>query len=478
MFALLLAVAAPATDLTAAVDRHLEAAWAAAGVRPAGRSDDAEFHRRVHLDLVGRIPRPSEVRDFLDDQAADKRARLVDRLLADPRHHAHFARLWRDLLVPPAPTPPPATLPALEEWLRGRVRDNVPLDRTARELLTAAPSPAGGAPGPAAYFQAHELKPELLAASASRLFMGVRLECAQCHNHPFAHWKQDEFWQLAAFFTGLNGSPADPMIAVPEKNRTVSARYPDGTTPPAGTALRVALAEWLTRPGNPYFARAAVNRAWAHLFGYGLVDPADNFDDSNPPSQPAVLEALAAGFVASGYDQRQLLRSLTATRAYQLSSRATDSSHADPGRFARMTGKRLTAEQLFDSLAVAVGDADPLPVAVPTGPTPRTQFLARFASPDRVVEPRASVLQALLLMNGGFVGDATSAAGNTLTAVTAAPFLDDRGRLDALFLAALGRLPDADEAGRLLAHVRAAGAAGYGDVFWALLNSTEFAVNH
>lgn len=485
--------------MAAQTDKHLKTAWDRAGVEPATLADDTEFLRRVYLDLTGRIPRASEVRTFLADKDADKRRKVVDRLLDDPLHHAHFARLWRDLLASSGNNPRPANTAALEEWLRGRFRANAPFDRLVRELLTAAPTPrpkpgqrAGAADlGPIAFYQANERKPELLAASTSRLFLGVRLECAQCHNHPFARWKREQFWQFAAFFTGLNerteGKAEVPVIVLADTKRTVAAQYLDGKTPTVDeTGPRAALAGWMTGPDNPYFARAAVNRLWAHFFGFGLVDPPDDFTEENAPTHPEILNELAQAFVRSGHDQRFIIRAITATRAYQLTSAASHPTQADPRQFARMSIKGLTAEQLFDSLALAVGYTEGTqagPATALTVASPRGQFLARFGGPGRATEARTSVLQALMLMNGQFTGDATGPAGKTLSAVAEAPFLDTRGQIEALYLATLGRLPRTEESDRLVKFVEAGGRTkdartALADVFWALLNSTEFGVNH
>lgn len=488
-----------ASMLARQIDEQLAEAWRADQIRPAAPADDAEFLRRVYLDLTGRIPRVSEVRAFLRDRGADKRADLIDELLDSPRHHAHFARLWSERLVSNGNAPDPAGTAALQEWLRRRFSANEPFDQIAGDLLKATTAPrardAESADsvrhGPLAFYRANQMEPPRLAASASRLFLGLRLECAQCHDHPFAQWKQKQFWQLAAFFTEADRQSREvaqrPVIPVADSERTVTARFPDGKAPPIGQGgPREALVEWMTKSDNPYFAQATVNQLWSHFFGFGLVDPPDDFRAGNPPSHPKVLRLLARAFVRSGYDRRFITRAITTTRAYHLSSAATDPSQSDPRQFARMTVKGLTADQLFDSLALAVGYAEPAgassaqPDAVDSA---RRRFLNRFGGPARVIEPRTSGLQALMLMNGEFTADATGPAGNTLNAVAEASFLDTREKIEAIYLASLSRPPRPGEAKRLVAFVKSrktkeGSTAALADVFWALLNSSEFALNH
>ncbi|HEY2159517.1 MAG TPA: DUF1553 domain-containing protein, partial [Isosphaeraceae bacterium] len=239
----------------------------------------------------------------------------------------------------------------------------------------------------------------------------------------------------------------------------------------------------ITSPSNPYFAKAAVNRIWAQLFGVGLVDPVDDFGDSNPPSHPELLDDLAAWFADSGYDRPALIRALTATRAYGLASEVGPGGPPGPRLFARGPVRGLTPEQLYDSLAQAVGlpsePAQNVRAVVPTGP--RAAFLEKFAAgDDRPTERETSIPQALAVMNGALVADATSPErGETLVAVAEAPFLDARGRVETLFLAALARRPRPEESARLVAYVEARDPrAALADVFWALLNSAEFKLNH
>jgi hypothetical protein len=523
---LLLVPVASAADeqaLTAAIDQHLAARWAANNVEPAPRADDAEFLRRVYLDLAGRIPPAAEVRAFLADNAADKRQRLVEKLLASPQYVEHFTNIWRGLLVPEAANNPdgPALDPAFDAWLRKQVSDNVGYDKMVREILAVpfaanvAPRPApmpvpdgqqppAPMPSPAAYYTVKDVKPENLAASTARLFLGVRLECAQCHHHPFARWKREQFWGYAAFFAGLQrqnqGDGVTPIrevfdrreMKIPGSETVVPALFLDGGEPrwKFKVGARVTLADWITAPDNPYFARAAVNRMWAHFFGTGIVEPVDDLEGQDAPSHPELLQEMARQFVAHGFDWKFLIRGITASQAYQLSSTQTHPEQADPRRFARMAVRGLTPEQVFDSLVQATGYRAPAPprqdMPDDAEPAPdRALLMARFAvSGERRTEAQTSILQALTLMNGKFVADVTSLKGSgTLALVAGDKDLDTAGKVEALFLAALSRKPTVRESQRLVKYVESGGPLkdsrfALADVFWALLNSGEFILNH
>jgi hypothetical protein len=501
-----MATGATAEALTARIDQLIAAHWAERGIKPAPPADDAEFLRRVSLDLTGRIPRVSEVRAFLSDRSPDRRRRLVERLLEAPAYVNHFSDVWRAVLLSEAGNQQAQfAAGSLQAWLRVQIRANVPYDQMVREILMA-PTPFGGGPAPAnrggldpsAFYQANEFKPENLAASTSRIFLGVRLECAQCHDHPFASWKKTQFWEYAAFFAGIQPrrgptgfAPGEERlvsprsIRIPNTDKVVAARFLSGQEPRWKPAVdsRVTLAQWVTSPDNPYFARTAVNRLWAHFFGVGLIDPVDEEPtDENPISHPELLAELTREFIAHKYDVPFLIRAITASRTYQLTSAVTDPSQNEPRAFAHMAVKGLTAEQLFASLAEATGYREGgVPQAASRA---RADFLARFASQDRPTESRTSILQALSLMNGRFIADSTSLErSTTLAAVADAPFLDTAGRIEALYLATLSRAPRPEETGRLVAYVNSGGPrqdqrAALADVFWALLNSPEFILNH
>ncbi|HEX7376823.1 MAG TPA: DUF1549 domain-containing protein [Pirellulales bacterium] len=496
-------------DLAAKMDAAFEADWRKLGITPAERTTDAEFLRRVYLDISGKIPAVAEARAFLDDTRGDKRRRLIEDLLSRGSFAAHFANLWRELLLPGANTNPETRgfAPAFEAWLKVRFAANVPYDALVAEILTArlaspAPQTSGRrttlSPSPAAFFQVNQNKPESLAANAARIFLGMQVQCAQCHDHPFSHWRRHEFWSLAAFFSGLQTMTDDdaprPRLAtaplsiqIPETEQVVAAKFLDGSAPRArpGEDARLTLSRWLTSAENPYFAKAAVNRLMDIFFGHAFVDPVDDLDERHPPSHPELFAEMARQFAAHHYDLKYLVRALTATRAYQLSSRTQAERPEEIDRFARMPLRRISAEQLYDCLVAATAFREVAPQQ-PANPfsddSVRGRFLARFADESaRRSEAQTTILQALALMNGSFTEVATSAdRSQLLSAVVELPLLAPSDRLETLYLAALSRRPEAAEAARLLEYVRQAPREkeAFADVYWALLNSAEFVLNH
>lgn len=506
----------PAQVLAGRIDELLARDLRTKGITPAAKADDAEYLRRVSLDLSGRIPRIDEVRDFLADSRADKRSRLVERLLASPDYARHASESLRAFLVPQASGNPRLQHLAvsLEAWLRPRFRAGVKYDALVRELLTAPldyherPSDRAGMPilsSPLAFYQANDLKAETVASSTSRLFLGIKIECAQCHDHPFAQWTQRQFWETAAFFAGVppleanapRSTPADmPLslrfrLTIPDQKKTVTARFLDGEQPDWSNRPdpRRLFADWMTDRSNPYFARMAVNRIWAQLFGVGLVDPIDDFGPHNKPSHPELLDEMAKAFTDNGCDEKFLFRALTRTAAYQRSSRADSAAQEDARLFARTNVMGLSAEQLFDSLALATGYRDPVPLAARPAfgwekDSPRGRFIAKFGGGNRRTDQQASILQALALMNGKWLARQTDPAqGEMLRIVIGAPFLDDTSRLETLFLATLSRLPRPEEMQGVRTYLERGSSANdrrkaFADVFWVLLNSNEFLLNH
>lgn len=525
-----LAADLPAQELAKQIDLTLAKGWTAAGIRPAPLADDAGFMRRVYLDLAGRIPSVNEARTFLADTRADRRERLVEHLLASPRYVAHFTNLYRALLIPEASNNfiVRAQAPSFESWLKKQVAANVGYDRLVRDLVTAPIGSQGigallngaGDESTLAFFSAKEFKPESLAASTARIFLGVSVECAQCHNHPFADWKREQFWSFAAFFSGMQSQRVQDFLLpgreIPEKNTltipgtetVVQARFLDNTVPAwkNKNSTRATLADWITSPQNPYFRREAVNRTWAYFFGTGLLEPVDDMVDAcGSPGHAELLETLAREFADHRFNVKFLIRVIMATQAYQRASAggavpaAKQEGPTDPSQFSRAALRGLTAEQLFDSLAMATGyrdsgsSGDDLLSAVIGGSTSaRAKFLTKFANQSqRPTQAQRSILQALALMNGKVVADATSLEkSETLAAVIDAPFLGTPGRIETLYLATLSRRPSAREVERATRFIddavrnadsrdtAAAYRAALADIFWVLLNSSEFTLNH
>jgi hypothetical protein len=510
-----LSPALSAEQLADRIDALLEAKWRERDLSPAPPADDAEFLRRLSLDVGGRIPAVQDARQFLADNSPDKRRKAVNKLLDSPLYATHFAAVWRALMVPDSNNPfLQGAGPQLEAWLKNRLRENAHYDRMVREIITARVIGNGGMsrggmtrtgnePTPLPFYQAQEMKPENLAAATSRLFLGVKLECAQCHNHPFAKWKREQFWEYAAFFSGIQSPPGQNgmvmatsdvadrhEIKITGTDKVVQARFLDKSEPKwrDNVAARQTLADWVTSPENPYFARAAANRMWAHFFGLGIVEPVDEESDENRPSHPELLDELSRQFALHSFDMKYLIRAIAYSKAYQRSSTWDSAAPPDPRLFARMSIKGLTAEQLYDSIVEATrykeqgAISDPRIAALGQPASARAEFVNRFSNhSDKRTEFQTSILQALALMNGKFVSDATSVQNSvTLAGVIDAPWMKTSDKIEALYLSALSRKPRPEELARLVKYVDRGGDKdrALADVFWVLLNSSEFILNH
>jgi hypothetical protein len=492
-----------AAALAERIDRRLAERWKGFAVEPAPLVDDATFHRRACLDLHGRIPDIVAARDFLENPDPNKRIKLIEKLLghpqstapSHPRYAEHMANVYGLLLAPPSNDPMRPRAFTVEQFLMKEFDENTPYDALVRKILLAQP----GDQFAGFFYQANEFKPENMAGSVSRLFLGFKLECAQCHDHPHDVWTRKQFWEFAAFFGGIqpNGQPqpSSTQIAIPGQGKIVQARFPDGTMPNfrPGVPSTVIMTEWLTSNDNPYFARAAVNRVWEYFFGIGIVDPVDERSEKNQPSHPELLDELARAFIAHKYDLKYLIRTIMMTQAYQRSSRLTHPSQVDGRLFARMQVRGLSSEQLYDSLAQVVRyEAEPtfgdhgrgVRGARMLDPA-RAEFLTRFPpGQERRTEHQTSILQALYLMNGKLVGEATSLESNkNLRHIANDTKSKPEKKIQQLYLLVLSRKPRPDELERLVPYVESGGATGdsrkaLSDVFWALLNSSEFALNH
>jgi hypothetical protein len=492
-------------QLASKIDELFFAQWKAAKIEPAARASDDEFLRRVFLDVTGKIPTAGEAAEFLEDKSADKRVRLVKRLLEHARFSNHLAVTLRETMLPGADNDPMKRLfvPGFEGWLRLRLSDGVSYDDLVREMLTARvernDAVAIGRPratfGPEAFTLVHESKPELLAGSAARALLGVQVQCAECHNHPFADWKQEQFWSFAAFFvspaSGATGVSTQPSleIEIPTTKAKVPPRFLDGKSASLSSGApaerRQEVAEWIIM--NPGFEHAAANRVWWHFTGRGLVHPVDDMGANNPPSHPAVLSLLAKQFRANGFSLRYLAEAVALTDVYSRSSRSK--TPLEPTSFAAMQVRTMTPEQLYDSIArAAFGrsttyESASTEAGVLMGDTQRTQFLRKFWEPVERTGSRGSILHALAIMNGPVLAAAVNPEkGTFLHAVVVSPFLDDAARIETLFLATLTRRPTPTEAAKFAAHLKENGGdetakrRAFADILWALLNSSEFAV--
>lgn len=505
-------------ELAEWIDRRFDDEYQKAGVIPAQSVNDAVYLRRVFLDLQGRIPTVAQLRDFLADESSYKRAYYVEQLLtndAQPQRFArrsseHLARVWRRMMIP-ASSPNPGAGMTLEPWLAQQFATNQPYDRMARKLLLAGPFQMDGLARPAvdpkavaavdpdaaagAFQAAIGPMPENLTSAYVRVFLGIRLNCAQCHDHPLADWKREDFWGVAALLAGNTGKSllpqAAPNIRSTDGNagdvsfpaRLLWSKGPLGMIP-AGKSSRELLADWMVSPDNPNFAPTAVNRIWQMLCGRGLAGTVDNLDQV-PPLERKVLDDLAKLFVESGYDVRWLIAGICKSKVYQQS--VADQSDEGDGdhQFVHRPLKALLPEQVFDSLEQALN----LPVArVDNGPRfngDRDRFVARMneSAPDTPADFKGGIPQALMLMNGKLTADATNLeTSRTLRAVVEAPFLDNEEKIETLYFAALSRKPRQEEMAFMLNHVNnksteADRKQAFAEILWGILNSPEFVLN-
>jgi hypothetical protein len=395
----------------------------------------------------------------------------------------HWTTFWRHVIYSHAEQMPQFQFSGqqAEPWIRNHVKNNSPYDQMVRELLTGQQGNL--------FRQAGENKAENLAGITSRLFLGVKLQCAQCHDdRSGGSWTRTQFWEYAAFFANPNGS--SPQIKIPDKNQTVQARFLDGASPQwrGGANSMTILTEWITSQNNPYFAKAVVNRMWHYFMGVGFVDPVDAASDENPASHPELLDELARQFVAHRFDLKWLIRSITGSKAYQLTSAKTHESQSDPRSFARMNVRGMSPEQLFDSIAEATGylnnNIRPNNFNQFGQPnTPRMEFVQKFSNPhEKRTETQTSILQALYLMNGKHTED-TLKNSKSLRTVQENVQGGTRRNLEELFIVTLSRKPKAEELERLTKYVDGGGVTNdrkdaLADVFWALLLSGEFMLNH
>ena len=497
-------------EMAARIDTHLATVWASAGVTPAPAASDAEFLRRAWLDLCGIVPPIlhgdgiTGIRNFLGDTEPNKRQRLIRALLAKPRHAAHFATVWKNVMIPADTNVQRfGGDNGFQGWLRGQFADNVPYNKMVNDLLLATGN--ANQVSPALFYSALQLKPEELAASTSKIFLGTQIQCAQCHDHPFDHWTRNDFWGYAAFFARLarpqNAQQVTTQVTdtntgelkFPETEDTVTPKFLGGKPSPDGDDgnRRQRLAQWLTSGSNPYFAQATVNRVWKQLFGRGIVNPADDLGKHNPPSHPELLNDLAQYFAETGFDLQRLIRTMAITQAYQLSSSSSPGDDQRPEIFARMAIKSLTAEQLYDCLLEAMRKREGNQLTnqrggfAVNGGQLRQTFLLKFRAPTQgATEYEAGIPQALTLMNGSLIRDATDLQQSDILVMLDAPFFSSNAaRLETLFMSTLSRKPSETERVKFLNYVEEASKKfsrrqALSDVLWALLNSAEFVLNH
>jgi hypothetical protein len=505
--ALLTAGSARAGDakaLSRRIDQALDQRLHEEKVHASARADDAEFLRRVYLDVVGHVPPADKAAAFLDSKDLNKRAKLIDELLASPEYGKHQADVWQSLLLPRNSDNRRIQFAPMIKWLETNFNENKPWNQQVRELITATGEQDKN--GAVTYFLANPT-PDKLTDNVTRLFLGVRLECAQCHNHPFTSWKQDEYWGMAAFFTKvrLEGNPRQAQqngtslaineggkgrpIRLPDSAKRLPPKFLQGDQPKVSSseAYRPVLAEWMTAPTNPYFSKALVNRVFAQFFGRGLVNPVDDMHEANPASHPELLDGLAREFAAGGFNLKDLIRGVCNSQAYQRTSKPQGgNAEAAPAVFSRMAVKVLTPEQLYDSLVQVLGapgqqgqQARRPQGQAPRNPNanPRAAFVAFFQVDDGAdaTEYQAGIPQALRMMNSPQLNNPAALNRYVKSGESPARVIEE------LYLATLSRRPTARELDRMAGYVRKHSdepRKAYADVLWVLLNTSEFTLNH
>lgn len=488
------------------IDKHVFARLKLLHFAPSDLCQDHEFARRAYLDLCGRIPTIEEIKGFLADDRADRRQRLVDELLKTADFADFWTYKWLELLRSRRRDLHKEGVEAYRRWFWEHLRKNTPFDQTVRELLTATGNTYIN--GAANYFRTTR-DPWELGESTAQLFLGVRLACARCHNHPFENITQDDYFSTAAFFARVraptasgkpnNNKNPEPLVVEASKTgdvrhlrtgQIVAPRFLGGKVPDIAPDQdrREVFAAWLTAPENPYFARSVVNRVWYHLFGKGIVDPPDDFRDSNPSANPELLDALTRDFVEHHFDLRHLLRTILASRTYQLSAKSNDFNKDDQRFFSHVYPRPLLAEQLLDALS----DVTEVPEVFPGFPKgmraiqlPDSDvvhpFLDVFGRParmlacecERVSEP--NLAQALHMVNSSGIQEKLNNPKNRIGRLLAKK-LSDREMLEELFWAGLSRPPRANEVRIGLEHVakNRDRRAAWENVLWAIMSTHEF----
>ena len=502
------------------VDQHVNVKLQRMKINPSDLCTDAEFVRRVHLDLTGQPPTSEKVRAFLADATGSRKKReaLVEELIGSPTYAEFWANKFADLLQCNSENLGKKGVWVFRTWIQEQFAKNRPYDQFARDLLLAKGStfenPAGN------YLRALR-DPGKMTEDVSQTFLGVRFNCNKCHDHPFERWTQNQYYEFGAFFaqvafkrgtlgrdTLIRGTEtyASEQISEeivyqnydggevkhPKNDKPVPPHVPYGHAREiaSGEDRRAAFVEWLTSPGNPYFARSTVNRFWSYFFGRGIIDPVDDIRAGNPPSNPALLEALTTGFVKSGHDVRWLLRTLCQSRAYQLSIVPNRWNEDDTMNFSHAVPRRLSAEQMLDAVSVATGHRaqfKDLPaglraVSVPDGMVGGNDFLTLFGRPKRQSacecerSSNVTLSHALNLINGPTLGDCVTSADNRFAKLVIAE-KDDRKVVEEVYLSCLNRPPTEKELAAIQLGEGGKRLEGAQDLAWALLNSPAFLFN-
>lgn len=487
------------------VDELAASKWRKLGLQPSPASDDATFLRRVTVDLCGRLPTVEETVTFLDDKSGSKRRLAIDRLLDSPDYPAYFALRWGAILRNSRLAGADQASYAFHNWIKDMIARNRPYDEFVRGVVAAA-GEWQDAPAINWYWQTRDDQLHSVTADTAQVFLGIRLQCARCHHHPYERWGQEDYFGLAGFFTRLGrksfGQPppyfASSNVTTGEKNpltgKTPEPKFLDGeyaTFTPEDDP-RHALVDWMARPENPFFSRVLVNRLWGHFMGRGLVDEVDDMRESNPPSNPELLNALAKDFIDHKFDVRHIVKTLVNSRVYQLSSAPTNHNKDDRQNFARFYARRLIAEVLLDAVDQTTGTktrfgniADSARAVDLPHEGFGSYFLDTFDRPKRVSgcecerSSGATLAQVLLLANSDELENKL-ADGNGRIAKLAASDKPITDRINELYLSAFTRHPHDGELETTVKYVESQDdkRKAMEDVLWTIVNSKEFLFNH
>ena len=504
-------------SLTHPVDKHLFPQLRALRLTPSRPADDAMFLRRLYLVVLGILPTAEEARAFLDDPSPAKRDRLIDGVLRRPEFADYWAQKWADLLRLEEKALDRKGVRVFHQWVRDAIDTGKPLNEFARELIAARGSTYQNPP---ANLYRSLREPYARAEAVAQVFLGVRIQCAKCHNHPFERWTQDDYHQFAAFFGRIDyrvfennrrdkldlhefdGEQVvflkrDGGLKHPRTQKELAPRLLGSDKPAADGDSLQSLANWVANPDNPFFARAQANRVWFHLMGRGLVEPIDDFRGSNPAVNGPLLDELATQFRDSRFDLRALVRLIVTSRAYQLSSHPAGTNAEDELHFSRALVQPLEAEQLLDAVAQATGSRpkfDGYPAGTRAGQIAALaqerrsrkgmqaeRFLKAFGKPERLLTCECErsddmgLVQAFQLLTGDMLQDMLTDADNRISRLLSAG-KSDREVVEELYLSALSRRPTAEELAKLTAFVDMAKdrRAAFEDVAWGLVNAKEF----
>jgi hypothetical protein len=494
------------------IDQFIDAKLRRLKIQPSPAVDDATFLRRVSEDLTGQLPTPEEVRAFVSDAAPSslKRSREIDRLMARPSFVDHWTLKWGDLLQVNRKYLGDKGAWEFRDWVRESVARNKPYDQFVRELLTSRGS---SDENPAAnYFRVtREAKPTM--EKTTQVFLGVRMVCTQCHDHPFERWTQNQYYEMTSFFSTVGLRPGfesgeeivfdkrdDYDVRHPKDDRVMKPKFLVAATVaslapvplPDGANRRLALADWITSKENPFFAKSMANRMWSYFLGKGIIDPVDDIRASNPPVNEALLNALTKDFKDHNYDLKRLIRTIVNSRTYQAGIETNEWNETDKVNFSHAVPRRLNAEQLMDALTQATGVRPEFPEVPPDTkaeefPDPhvgKDGFLDLFGRPQRESacecerKTDLSLPQALNLINGKTISDAVADPSGRLAKAMVAGS-PDRALIEDMYLTTLSRMPTAPELDQGMTYLRTGDrrAARAQDLLWALVNSKAFLYN-